>query len=128
MLDDFSGYKQIQLDEADQFKTTFTTPWGTFAYSRMPFGLINAGATFKRAINVIFGDLKDKIIVVYLDDLTVFFKKREDHIKDFERVLQRCRNHGVSLNPKKSVFCVIEGKLLGHIVSQERVKIDPDRV
>jgi hypothetical protein len=83
---------------------------------------------FQRTMNLAFGDLKDKIIVVYLDDLTVFSKKREDHIKDLERVLKRCRNHGVSLNPKKSVFCVTKGKLLGHIVFQEGMKIDPDRV
>lgn len=79
-------------------------------------------------MNLSFGDLKDKSIVVYLNDLTVFSKRRGDHIKDLERVLQRCKDHGVSLNPKKSVFCVTEGKLLGHIVSQERMKIDPDRV
>ena len=72
--------------------------------------------------------MKDKIIVVYLDALTVFPNKREDNIKDLERVLQRCKDHGVSLNPKKSVFCVTEGKLLGHIVSEEGVKINPDKV
>ena len=94
----------------------------------MPFGLINAGATFQRCISKTFADMKDRIIVIYLDDLTVFSKKRKDHMKDLRRVLQRCREHGISLNPKKSVFCVTEGKLLGHIVSQEGIKIDPDRV
>jgi hypothetical protein len=72
--------------------------------------------------------LKNKIIVVYLDDLTIFSKKRKHHLRDLAKVLQRCRDHGISLNPKKLVFCVTEGKLLGHIVSQEGVKIDPNRV
>ena len=94
----------------------------------MHIGLINVGVTFQSGMNFSFGDLKDKMIVVYLNDLIVFSKKRKDHIKDLEKVLQRCRDHGVSLNAKKLVFCVIEGKMLGHILSQDGVKIDPDRV
>ena len=128
MLDGFSGYNQVEVEEKDQHKMEFTTPWGTFAYHRMPFGLINAGATFQRCMSKTFTDMKDRIIVIYLDDLTVFSKKRKDHMEDLRRVLQRCREHGISLNPKKSVFCVTEGQLLGHIVSQEGIKIDPDRV
>ena len=72
-----------------------------------------------------FSDLKDRIIVIYLDDLIVFLKKRKDHIEDLTKVLQRCWEHEISLNPKKSIFCVTEGKLLGHIVSQEGIRIDP---
>ncbi|KAH9304537.1 hypothetical protein KI387_008941, partial [Taxus chinensis] len=55
MLDGFSGYNQVEVDTVDQHKTAFTTPWGTFAYKRMPFGLINAGATFQRAMDLAFG-------------------------------------------------------------------------
>ena len=76
-----------------------------FSYSRIPFGLINAGETFQCGMNLDFEGLKDRIIVIYLDDLIAFSKKREDHIKDLEKVLQRCREHDISLNPKKSVFC-----------------------
>ena len=72
-----------------------------------------------------FADLKDQIIVIYLDNLTIFLKKRKDHIEDLKKVLKRYLEHGISLNPKKSIFCVEEGKLLGHIVSQEGIKIDP---
>ena len=128
MLDQFSGYNQIQVNEADQFKTTFTTPWGTFAYNRMPFVLINVGENFQRGMNLSFEGLKDRIIIIYLDDLIVFSKKRKDHITDLGKVLQRYKYHGISLNPNKSIFCVTEGKFLGHIVSQEGVKIDPNRV
>jgi len=66
--------------------------------------------------------------VVYLDDLTVFSKKRGDHLHDLLIVLQHCREHDISLNPKKSIFAVTEGKLLGHIVSKDGIKIDPERV
>lgn len=128
MLDGFSGYNQITIVEHEQHKIAFITPWGTFTYNRMPFGLINAGATFQRDMDSFFKDFRDKMIVVCLDDLTVFSKKRTDHFRDLSVVLQRCREHGISLNPKKSVFCVTEGKLLGHIVLKKGVKIDPDRV
>lgn len=128
MLDGFFGYNQIGVKQDDQHKTAFTTPWGTFAYNRMPFGLINASATFQRAMDLSFGDLRNKIIVVYLDDLTVFSKKREEHAYHLECVLQRCRQQGISLNPKKSIFGVTEGKLLGHIVSKEGIHIDPEQV
>ena len=105
------------MEEKDQHKMTSTTPWGTFAYHRMPFRLINTGATFQRCMSKTFPDMKDRIIVIYLDDLTVFSKKRNDHMEDLRRVLQRCREHGIFLNPKNLVFCVTEGKLVKHIVS-----------
>jgi hypothetical protein len=68
-MDGFSGYNQIQIHPADQYKTSFTTPWGTFAYHVMPFGLKNAGATFQQAMTYVFHDLAC-IILSYLDDLT----------------------------------------------------------
>lgn len=94
----------------------------------MPFGLINAGATFQRAMDLSFGHLEDKIIIVYLYDLIVFSKRRKHHLRDLRQVLQRYREYGVSLNPKKSIFGVIEGKLIGQIVSKEGVRVDPERV
>lgn len=128
MLDGFSSYNQIAVAENEQYKMTFITHWGTFAYNCMPFGLINVGATFQRAMDSSFKDFHDRIIVVYLDDLTVFSKVRKNYLQDIRVVLQRCREHRISLNPKNSVFCVTKGKLLGHIVSKEGVKIDPERV
>jgi hypothetical protein len=74
MLDGFSGYNQVLVRKENQNKTTFTTPWGTFEYLRMPFGLLNAGATFQRAMDYAFHELMGKIIEIYQDDLTVFSK------------------------------------------------------
>ena len=128
MVDEFLGYNQISVANEDHHKTAFTTPWGTFSYNRMPFGLINAGATFQRAMDLSFSDLKNKIIVIYLDDLTVFYKRRSDHLKDLEKVLQQCVKKWIYLSPKKSIFGLTKGKLLGHIVSKYGIKIDPDRV
>lgn len=128
MLDGFSGYNHISVLGEDQHKMAFTMPWRTFSYNQMPFGLINAGATFQCAMDISFGDLWKKIIVIYLDDLTMFSKKRTYHLQDLERVLQRCKEHGISLNSKKSIFVVTEGKLLGHIVSKEGIIIDTNWV
>jgi hypothetical protein len=73
-MDGFSGYNQIQIHPTDQYKTTFTTPWGTFSYRVMPFGLKNVGATFQWAMTYVFHDLS-RIILAYLDDLTARSKK-----------------------------------------------------
>ena len=101
---------------------------GTFAYRRMPFGLINVGATFQRAMDHAFKELKDKCIVIYMDDITVFSKNREDHILDLRKVFKICRKFQVSLNPKKCMFGVTEGKLLAHVISERGIMIDPERV
>ena len=73
MLDGILGYNQIQVNEVDQFKTAFTTPWGTFAYNRMPFGLINATTTFQCEMNLAFEGLKDIIIVIRFRYWVVLF-------------------------------------------------------
>ena len=106
----------------------FTTPWGTFMYAKMPFGLMNARATFQRAMDISFSEEKDKMVVVYLDDITIFSRKEENHLKHLERILLKCRRFGVSLNPTKSIFSLTSSKLLGHIISKDGIKIDPSRV
>ena len=105
---------------------TFRTRWGTFAYRRMPFGIINVGATFQRATDIYFHGLIGRNAVVYLDDITIFSKKREEHAFHLKHIFERCRKYGISLNPKKCVFAVTEGKLLGHIVSKKGISIDPE--
>ena len=80
ILDGFSSYNQVLVNKEDQHKTTFTTPWGTYKFLRMPFGLLNAGATFQRAMEFSFKEIIGKIIEIYQDDLTVFSKEIYDHI------------------------------------------------
>ena len=74
-LDGFSGYNQVLVHPDDQLKTTFITKCGTYTYRKMPFGLINAGATFQRAMDIAFKGLVNKSVVIYLDDVTVYLKK-----------------------------------------------------
>src|SRR5271156_1302278 len=128
MMDGFSGYNQVLVKESEQYKTAFTTPWGTYVYIRMPFGLINAGATFQRAMDVAFKEFIDLFMVVYQDDLTAYSKKADDHCDHLGKVFSKALEYGVSLNPKKCHFAVKEGKLLGHIVSKEGIRIDPERM
>ena len=128
MMDGFSGYNQVAVLPEDHKKTSFTTPWGTFMYARMPFGLINAGATFQRAMDITFVGEQDKFLAVYLDDITVFSKDDAEHIEHLRGTFEKCRRYGLALNPQKFLFALEEGKILGHIVTKYGVRIDPKRV
>ena len=97
-------------------------------YDKMPFGLMNAGAMFQRAIDIAFVGEREKFVVIYLDDIIVFSDLDESHLKHLEQTFSKCRRFGLSLNPKKSHFSMQEGKLLGHVVSTYGIKIDPERV
>ena len=97
-------------------------------YEKMPFGLINAGSTFQRAMDIAFAGERDKFFVIYLDDITVFSKNDEDHFQHLKQVFSKCRKFGLSLNPKKSYFAIEEGKLLGHLVSKKGICVDLVRV
>ena len=100
----------------NQEKTAFTTPWGTFMYAKMPFGMMNVGATFQREMDIDFDEEKEKMVVFYLDDIIVFSRREEDHLKHLEKILLKCRRFGISLNPTKSSFALTSRKLLGHII------------
>eukprot|EP00253_Pinus_taeda_P026975 PITA_26975 len=128
LLDGFSGFNQILVHPDDQEKTTFTMPWETFKYVKIPFGLKNARATFQQAMDIAFAQEIHDFIVIYLDDLTVFSKSDQQHLDHLRQVFLTCRKYGISLNPKKSLFGLEEGKLLGHIISKDSIKIDPDRI
>jgi hypothetical protein len=104
MLDGFSGYNKIMVHLEDREKTDFTTPWGTFMYAKMPFDLMNTGATFQRAMDIEFVEEKNKFIVIYLYDITVYSDSNEQHLEHLKRVFQKCRRFDISLNPKKSHF------------------------
>ncbi len=116
LLDGFFGYNHILVTQNAQLKTAFQTKWGTYAYQKTPFTLINARDVFQRVIDITFGAFINKYFVVYLDDVTVYSKNKTDHIKYLKEVFERCRKFGMSLNPKKSVFVVADGKLLGFII------------
>ena len=127
-LDGFSGYYQIEIAPEDQEKTTFTCPFGTFAFRRMPFGLCNAPATFQRCMMSIFLDMVEKVVEVFMDDFTVFGCSFDDFLGNLSLVLQRCTEKNLLLNWEKCHFMTTHGIVLGHIVSQAGIAVDKSKV
>ena len=105
-LDGFLGYNQILVHPNYRLKTTFRTKWGTYAYQKMPFGLLNAGATFQRAMDIAFKGLINRSVVIYLDDITVYSKKISNHLHYLKQIFERCKRFGISLNPNKSFILI----------------------
>ncbi|GKE11018.1 reverse transcriptase domain-containing protein, partial [Tanacetum coccineum] len=120
-LNGFSGYFQFPIDPHDQEKTTFTCPYGTFAYRGMPFGLCNASGTFQRCMMAIFHDMIEKTIEVFMDDFLVFGNSFENCLSRVDKMLQRCEDTNICLNWKKSHFMVKEGIVLGHKISKNGI-------
>nr|GEZ88236.1 retrovirus-related Pol polyprotein [Tanacetum cinerariifolium] len=127
-LDGFSGYFQIPIDPCDQEKTTFTCPYGTFAYRRMPFGLCNAPDTFQRCMLAIFHDMVEKTMEVFMDDFSVFGNSFENYLSRLDKMLQRCEDTNLSLNWEKSHFMVKEGIVLCHKISKNEIEVDRAKV
>jgi hypothetical protein len=96
-------------------------------YAKIPFGLMNARGAFQRAMDIDFFEEKYKFIVIYLNDITVYYALDEEHLKHLRRVFEKCSKFGISLNPKKSNFAMEEGNLLGHIIL-EGIKVEPNMV
>ncbi|GJQ94146.1 reverse transcriptase domain-containing protein [Tanacetum coccineum] len=127
-LDGFSGYFQIPIDPHDQEKTTFTCPYGTFAYRRMPFGLCNAPGTFQRCMMAIFHDMIEKTMEVFMDDFSVFGNSFENCLSRVDKMLQRCEDTNLCLNWEKSHFMVKEGIVLGHKISKKGIEVDKAKI
>ncbi|GJT27929.1 reverse transcriptase domain-containing protein [Tanacetum coccineum] len=127
-LDGFSGYFQILIDPKDQEKTTFTCPYGTFAYRRMPFGLCNAPGTFQRCMMAIFHDMIEKTMEVFMDDFSVFGDSFSSCLANLDRMLKRCEDTKLALNWEKSHFMVKEGIVLGHKISRKGIEVDKAKV
>jgi hypothetical protein len=127
-LDGYSGYNQIPVDPEDQEKTTFTCPFGTFAYRRMPFGLCNAPATFQRCMISIFSDMVERIMEIFMDDFSVFESSFQECLDRLTLVLVRCKEKNLVLNWEKCHFMVKQGIVLGHIISQRGIEVDKAKV
>nr|GFA31193.1 reverse transcriptase domain-containing protein [Tanacetum cinerariifolium] len=123
-LDGFSGYFQIPIDPCDLEKTTFTYPYGTFAYRCMHFGLCNAPGTFQRCMLAIFHDMVKKTMEVFMDDFSVFGNSFENCLSRLDKMLQRWEDTNLSLNWEKSHFMVKEGIVLDHKISKNGIEVD----
>ena len=127
-LDRYSGYNQISIASEDQEKTTFTCPYGTFAFRRMPFGLCNAPGTFQRCMMAIFSDMVEKSIEVFMDDFSVIKSTFDDYLHNPTLVLKRCMETNLVLKWEKCHFMVKEGIVLGHRISERGIEVDRAKI
>ena len=112
----------------DKIKTAFIKEWGVYCYKVMPFGLKNSGSTYQRAATALFHDMMHKEVEVYVDDMMVKSETREGHFEALDKFLARLEKYNLRLNPKKCIFGVTSRKLLGHIVIERGIEVDPDKI
>jgi len=113
----FSGYFHIWIAPEDQHKTTFTCPFGTFPYRRMPFGLCTARGTFQCCIMSIFSYLIEHCIELFMDDFRIYGSSFNFCLTNLSKVLDRCIENNLVLSSEKCPFMVSQGIVLGHIIS-----------
>ncbi|GJY84859.1 reverse transcriptase domain-containing protein [Tanacetum coccineum] len=122
------GFFQILIAPEDQEKTTFTCPYRTFAYQRMPFRLCNAPATFQRCIMAISHDIVEDFMEVFMDDFSVFGNSFNCCLANLDRMLARCEETNLVLNWEKCHFMVKEGIVLGHKISGACIEVDRAKI
>lgn len=127
-LDLKSGYWQIAMHPSSRDKTAFLTPNGLYEFLVMPFGLTNSGASFQRLMDHILRGLEYNFALIYIDDIIIFSKSVNEHLPHLEEVFRRLREANVKLNPKKCCFAKQEVEYLGHVVSPDGVKPNPEKV
>ncbi|RDY07806.1 Retrovirus-related Pol polyprotein from transposon 17.6, partial [Mucuna pruriens] len=127
-LDGFSRYMQIHIAPEDQHKTTFTYPFGTFAYTRMSFGLCNAPSTFQHCMISIFSNLLQDFMEVFMDDFMVYADSFDTCLENLSKVLTRRIDTNLVLNFEKCHFMVTKGIVLGHLVSNKGIEVDKSKI
>ena len=128
-LDLTMGYHQVPMKAEDKAKTAFAAPsGGLYEYNTMPFGLCNAPGTFERLMERVLNKLQWHVAVLYLDDIIVYGRTWEEHMRNLELVLQRVGQAGLKLKPKKCQLCQKRVKFLGHYVSAEGVEVNPEKI
>ena len=127
-LDGYSGYNQIVIHPDHQEKTTFTCPFGTFSFRRMPFKLCNAPATFQRCMTALFSDFLGDSLKVFMDDLSIFRDDFDSCLAHLTKILEVCVRKRLVLSWKKSHFMVREGVVLGHLISGKGLEVDKAKI
>lgn len=127
-MDSYSRYNQTPMFPTDEEHTSFITYKGLYCYKVMPFGLKNAGATYQIFVNKMFTDLIGKTMEVYMDDILVKSLKVGDHVKNLNEIFQILRRYQMKLNLLKCTFGVCSRKVLGYIVNQRGIEVNPEKV
>ncbi|KAJ9546732.1 hypothetical protein OSB04_019275 [Centaurea solstitialis] len=123
-----SGYHQLRVKEADIHKTAFRTRYGHFEFLVMPFGLINALAAFMDLMNRVCRPMLDRSVIVFIDDILVYSKTKEDHVVHLREVLEVLRKERLYAKFSKCAFWLEEVQFLGHVVNREVIKVDPSKI
>ena len=123
-----TGYHHLRVREADIPKTAFRTRYGHFEFTVMHFGLTNAPAAFMDLMHRVFQPYLDQFVMVFVDDILIYSKSKENHEDHLRVVLQVLRDHQLYVKFSKYEFWLVEVKFLGHIVSTSAVSIDPKKV
>ncbi|GJW10703.1 reverse transcriptase domain-containing protein [Tanacetum coccineum] len=126
-LDVYKGYHQIQMAESDEEKTTFHTSQGVYCYTKMPFGLKNADATYQRLVDKAFDSQVGRNIEVYVDDLVIKSHTKAKMLRDINETFHTLRKINMKLNPKKCTFGAVEGMFLGYMITPEGIKPCPSK-
>ena len=126
-LDLNSGYWQVEVNEEDREKTAFASRQGLFEFKVMPFGLCNAPATFERLMEIVLAGLNWQVCLIYLDDVIVIGKTFENMIQNLDMVLQKMKDAGLKLKPRKCHLFAKEVEFLGHVITKDGIKTDPKK-
>ncbi|GJV77167.1 reverse transcriptase domain-containing protein [Tanacetum coccineum] len=127
-LDAYKGYHQIKMVKEDEEKTTFIKSQGIYYYSKMPFGLKNAGATYQRLVDKAFQKQIGRNMEVYVNDLVIKSCTEHEIMRDIEETFKTLREINMKLNPKKCTFRIEEGMFLGYKVNTKGIKVCPNKV
>jgi hypothetical protein len=127
-LDLQSSFWQIRMAPDDMKKTVLVTKTGLYDWTVMPFGLKNATSTFTRTMSLVFKELGDKFLKVFVDDLNVHSESWEDHLRHLEAVLSKLKEVNLKRNPGKCCFAARSITFLGHVVSERGAKLDPGKI
>ena len=125
ILDMKHAYWHVPLDRKSQLLTTFNTPFGRMCFRRLPFGINSSAEVFEKRVEEMFGDLQ---VAIYFDDLIVFGRSKEEHDTNLRKLLERAKKFNVKFNRDKMQLNQREVKYLGHIVSSEGLRPDPEKV
>ena len=121
-LDAASAYWSVELEEKDREKTAFSIPHGKFEFNVMTFGLKNAGATYQRMMDIVLSGLPPDRVMAYLDDIIIFSRSLEEHLRDVDKVLEKLELAGITLRPEKCIFGSNEVDYLGYHMNESGIR------
>ena len=127
-LDLRNAYHLVRIKEGDEWKTAFNTPTGHWEYLVMPFGLTNAPAVFQTLVNDVLGDMVNKFVFVYIDDILIFSQDAQSHQGHVRKVLQRLLENRLFVKAEKCVFSCTSTTFLGYVISAGNIAMDPEKV